>query len=269
MPLFTSFSWPTQHLGPLASLLARINIIESLYPSYAAKIDKVIWRGTPHFSPPGTPSLRHSLLAATKHKAWADVLPYNASTALPIEQFCRYKYVVYTEGVGYSGRLPYHQACESVLITAPLGWVTVSAGLLRPIFAGDLIREVTGGGGGGRDGDRRDGVVETVGSYRDANAIYVASDFGDLEGLVGVLRGYEYVAERVARNQRDLVVGKGYLSIAAETCYWRALIRAWSESAVVNERDWVGMEGERYETWLLKEVSTPREGTRAKVRSGG
>jgi hypothetical protein len=59
------------------------------------------------------------------------------------------------------------------------------------------------------------------------------------------------------------------LSIAAETCYWRALIRAWSESAVVNERDWVGMEGERYETWLLKEVSTPREGTRAKVRSGG
>jgi hypothetical protein len=106
-----------------------------------------------------------------------------------------------------------------------------------------------------------------VGSYRDANAVYVQSDFSDLEMLVGILREFPHVAERIARNQRDLVVRRGYLSVAAETCYWRALIRGWGRSAIVDEREWAGLQGERYETWLLKEVSTPRQGTRGKTES--
>jgi hypothetical protein len=252
------------------AILERIARVESDYMDWDKKIDKVIWRGTPWFNPLRHPHLRQTLLKATKFKKWAETSALNISNAIPIDQFCRYKYLVYTEGVGYSGRLPYHQACASVLITAPLGWVTLSAVLMRPIWAQDLVNEVIGG----KDKGRRKGVVVDdgeilgmVGSYKEANAVYVEPDFEELDGLVGVLRKYPYVAERIARNQREGVVGKGYLSMGAETCYWRALIRGWGESAVIEEREWADLEGERYETWLLQEVSTSRGGTREKAGS--
>lgn len=44
-------------------------------------------------------------------------------------------------------------------------------------------------------------------------------------------------------------MGKGWLSEGAEACYWRALVRAWSEVVKVDESEWG--EGMRWETFSL------------------
>ncbi|KAH7412163.1 glycosyl transferase family 90-domain-containing protein [Phaeosphaeria sp. MPI-PUGE-AT-0046c] len=258
MPPFSSWSWPTKTLGDPSSILSRIEDIETS-TAFTDKIDRAIWRGTPWFNPLGQPNLRKDLISATRgQEEWADVAALNGSNALAIEDFCRYRYVIYTEGVTYSGRLPYHQACGSVLITAPLTWRTTSALLMKPIWAAELM-------GAEESQKAKKGALKMVTRFEDANAIYVKPDFSDLNKLIGFLRDRVDVAETIARNQRDMVVTQGYLSSAAETCYWRSLIRAWGKSVVVNEPEWADLKGEKYETWLLKEVSTSRTGARGKI----
>jgi hypothetical protein len=70
------------------------------------------------------------------------------------------------------------------------------------------------------------GSLGTVQSYEEANAVYVESDFSDPEGLIEFLQHNEDVAWRIARNQRETVVERGYLGLVVEMCYWRSLIRA-------------------------------------------
>ncbi|KAF2826451.1 hypothetical protein CC86DRAFT_417592 [Ophiobolus disseminans] len=251
MPTFASWSWPNAHLDAMDTTLLHIDALENS-TTWDSKTDKAIWRGTPWFNPIGHPHLRKDLLKAAKGKDWADVAPLNASNVLPLEHFCRYKYVVYTEGVTYSGRLPFHQACNSVLLTAPLDWLTTSALLLRPIDADVLM---------GRGGAKTS--PGSVMAYADANAIYVAHDFSNLEAVVGFLRRNPHVGRRVARNQREWVVGGGYLGLAAETCYWRALVRGWARVVHVDEGEWGT--GERFEGWLLGEVGRGRAGARGRV----
>jgi hypothetical protein len=231
--------------------LRRIDDVENM--GWDVKENKAIWRGTVWFNPLGYPNLRKNLIAVTKgHTEWANVAPLNATNALSIEDFCRYKYIVYTEGVTYSGRLPYHQACESVLIMAPLTWVTMSAMAIKPIWAGDLFR----GSGVDIDVDRKrivtPGLLAPVTSYREANAIFVEPDFSNMRSVIKFLRERPSVARRIAQNQRELIIGGRYLSNAAEVCSWRALIRGWSEAAKIDETEWGDSQGERYETWLLK-----------------
>ncbi|KAF2033494.1 hypothetical protein EK21DRAFT_58695 [Setomelanomma holmii] len=270
MPSFSGWSWPKAGLGSMDDVLQKIERVEDKL-SWDQKESRVIWRGTPWFNPLGHPDLRKDLLKVARGKHWASVEALNETNKLDIEEFCKYKYIVYTEGVTYSGRLPYHQACGSVLLMAPLEWVSMSAVLVRPILAGDVVAP------SGVDVEVKDkegkveGVVKTVASWEGANAIYVKPDFSDLEAVVEFLEERQEVARRIARNQRELVVDGGYLSTSAETCYWRALIKGWSEVAVVDEAKWGDETGERYETWLVKEVSRTREGTRGRIGniSGG
>ncbi len=49
-----------------------------------------------------------------------------------MEDFCRYKYVIHTEGVTYSGRLQFLQMCASVLLTPPMAWRQHTTHLVRP-----------------------------------------------------------------------------------------------------------------------------------------
>jgi len=107
---------------------------------------------------------------------------------------------------------------------------------------------------GRRGGERRE-AGGGMSAYEAANAIYVTPYFSDLEALVLFLWRRPDVTRRIARNQRKLVVGGGYLSMAAELCYWRGLIRGWASMAKVDEGQTGFDEGERYETWLLKQVS--------------
>ncbi len=46
-----------------------------------------------------------------------------------------------------------------------------------------------------------------------------------------------------------MMVKRGYLSEAAGTCYWRQLIRSWSETVGWDESEWE--EGLRWETFSL------------------
>jgi hypothetical protein len=57
-----------------------------------------------------------------------------------------------------------------------------------------------------------------------ANIVFIAPDWSDLESTVSWLRTHPAIAEGIAERQRE-VVEKGYLSEASEVCYWRALIR--------------------------------------------
>lgn len=103
MPHFSFWSWPLPFIGTLDSALAKISAIENAL-SFSEKIDKVIWRGTGWFNSVGNNNLRPKLLEATKGKEWANVQTLKwgtngetAQNSIAIEDFCRYKYIIYTE----------------------------------------------------------------------------------------------------------------------------------------------------------------------------
>ena len=59
------------------------------------------------------------------------------------------------------------------------------------------------------------------------------------------------VAQGIAERQRDLFVGRGYLSPAAEVCYWRALIWGWSEAVRYEVSEWDGRRAVAWEVFSL------------------
>lgn len=108
MPHFSFWTWPNPLVGPFDAVLDKISKIESA-TRWVDKIDKAIWRGTVWFSPIGNKELRKTLVKLAKGKEWADIEPVrsderNATTGgvvkgnkMAIEEFCRYKYVIYTD----------------------------------------------------------------------------------------------------------------------------------------------------------------------------
>lgn len=59
------------------------------------------------------------------------------------------------------------------------------------------------------------------------------------------------IAKGIAKRQRDLSVTAGYLSSAAEVCYWRSLIRSWNEVARPGKTWDEAGDGMRWETFSL------------------
>lgn len=86
----------------------------------------------------------------------------------------------------------------------------------------------------------------------EANVVFVDPDWKDLEATVMWLREHPKIAEGIAQRQRD-IVRKGYMSQAAEVCYWRSLIRGWSSVVRLKDEKWAeeGGEGVRWETFSL------------------
>src|SRR5690606_33988841 len=115
--------------------------------------------------------------------------------ALKIEEFCKYKFLIYTEGVTYSGRLRLFQHCRSVIITPKLQWMQFSSHLIK-------------------------------GEGEDQNMVFVKDDWSDLEEKINYLLDNPEEAERIANNNVRIFRDR-YLTPAAETCYWRKLFRAW------------------------------------------
>ncbi|KAF2119111.1 glycosyl transferase family 90-domain-containing protein [Lophiotrema nucula] len=277
MPHFGFWSWPSANLGTMDDTLSRIDEIESA-TEWSGKIDKVVWRGTPWFNPVGHPRLRQDLVRVAQGQEWADVEKFEVGiggethNALKIKDFCKYKYVMYTEGVTYSGRLPYHQACESVLLTPPLSYLTTTAWLMKPIDADVLLlgfpetneenEEIRTNNSSSTW--KAPTLLETTSYWEEANAIYVRPDFSNLEATVQFLRSRPDIARHISTNQRKKLVGGGFLSPAAEACYWRTLVRGWASVAVANAEEWSDEIGERFESWILKEVVERRGGTRGK-----
>ncbi|KAH8815934.1 glycosyl transferase family 90-domain-containing protein [Xylogone sp. PMI_703] len=265
MPHFSYYSWPKPYIGPLSKALSHIATIEESTP-WAQKIDKAVWRGTAWFTPAGRPEGRRRMLEVAREKGksgkekgemkpWADIESTKKGNELRIEDFCRYRYVVYAEGVTYSGRLPYHQACASVLISPPMTYLQHTTHLIRPLFSWSLPLSASSGAQDlpskqTPNPDVKSNITFPV-SYppSQANAIFVSANWDDLEATVQYLQSHPEIGETIARNQREVFVGSGYLSDAAEACYWRELIRAWSNAVVVDEEEWE--EGMLWEDYVL------------------
>lgn len=102
MPHFSFWSWPQPYIGSFDDVLLKIDEVESAV-GFHDKIAKAVWRGTSWFNPIGNKLLRSALLTAAKDKPWADVEALKWETgdkalnALKIEDFCKYKYIIYTE----------------------------------------------------------------------------------------------------------------------------------------------------------------------------
>ncbi|KAI0601321.1 hypothetical protein F4775DRAFT_589539 [Biscogniauxia sp. FL1348] len=242
-----------------------------------AKIPRAVWRGTTWFNSARAGRTRQDLVAVARGKPWADVEPLrwtktgghqsdenkdtnnNKDNALPIEDFCRYRYVVYTEGITYSGRLPFHMLCASVVLTPPLAWLQHATHLLRPAFSYALDNNGVGGKGAGASYPAdwvRSAWPRTYDPETEANVVFVAPDWSDLESTVAWLEARPRVAAAIARRQRDLFHGGGYFSPAAEMCYWRALLRGWAEVARIDDDDqgFDDLEETPWEQFSLEEI---------------
>lgn len=65
----------------------------------------------------------------------------------------------------------------------------------------------------------------------DQNFVSVRRDFSDIETKIRYLFGDREAAQRIADNAVATFRDR-YLTLAAEACYWRRLMRNWSEVAV-------------------------------------
>lgn len=166
------------------------------------------------------------------------------------------------KGKTYSGRLPYHLACESIILMPAPTFLMHTTHLLRPAFSALLPL---------RTSSEQHPTVHPsnptpppLDSYplfntslswplsyppEQANIIFIQPDWSDLEDVILYLRDNQHLASGIARRQRKLWVEGGWLGAAAETCYWRALLKGWAERARIEEADWA--QGMRWETFSL------------------
>lgn len=271
MPHFSFWAWKLPFIGSMGRAAEAIAAIEakassssssSSSSSFGAKIPKAVWRGTTWFNSVHNPRLRANLIGATKDKSWADVeaLKWDtvstdtkngertASNSLMIEDFCKYKYVLYTEGVTYSGRFQFLQMCESVLITPAISWMQHATHLVRPVFSYAL----KGMEGGWTASEMVKRAWPESWDVEEANAVFVKPDWSDLEDVIHWLEEHPREAEGIAKRQRETFANGGYFSPAAEMCYWRALIRGWSEVARWDAEEVQALgEGQTYEAFVL------------------
>jgi hypothetical protein len=262
MPHFSFWAWNLPFIGSMSRAAQAISDLEASYAGakWHTKIPKAVWRGTTWFNSVHSPRMRQNLVRAARGQPWADVEPLdwkstpgggsgsNASNALRIEEFCRYKYVVHTEGIAYSGRFQFLQMCASVVLTPPIQWMQHVTHLVRPLFSSDLK---LGGGKGWTPTEKVRRAWPVGYKPEEANMVFVAPDWSDLGETVAWLEAHPEIAEGIARRQRDLFVGGGYFSPAAETCYWRALVRGWAKMARTEGHGWEETEGIPFETFSL------------------
>lgn len=269
MPHFSFWAWPLPFVGSFFGAAEAINSIEATVP-FSKKDRRVVWRGTKRYKSAHNPHLREKLLQITDGVDWADVQALKweeigngteteriATNSLMIEEFCKYKYVLYTDGITYSGRLQFLQMCGSVLLTPPIAWMQHTTHLVKPLFSSDLDLEDESLTSLGKrkekwlpsDGERK--AWPTHYKPEEANLIFVAPDWSDLEDTVRWLESRPDQAEGIARRQRELFVGGGYFSLAAEACYWRALIRGWSKVAQTDGEGWEQTRGTGWELFSM------------------
>ncbi|KAH6617307.1 glycosyl transferase family 90-domain-containing protein [Chaetomium tenue] len=266
MPHFSFWAWNLPFIGSMGRAAEAIAELEAGYAGAAwhGKIAKAVWRGTMWFNSVHSPRMRQNLVKEARGKPWADVEPLEwtsngggkgaaktASNALPIEGFCRYKYIVHTEGIAYSGRFQFLQMCASVVLTPPIQWMQHVTHLARPLFSSDLDLKRGNGGKSWTPTEKVKRAWPVGYKPEEANIVFVAPDWSDLGETVAWLEEHPGIAEGIARRQRDMFVGGGYFSPAAETCYWRAMVRGWAKMARTEGQGWEDTEGITFEAFSL------------------
>ena len=173
--------------------------------------------------------LRENFRAATLNRSWSDVKDINwhdeqsmDKDLLSMEEHCKYKFVAHTEGNSYSGRLKYLQNCRSVIIAHTMDWIQHYQHLMLP-------------------------------SGPAQNYVEVRKDFLDLDATMAYLIAHKHEAKKIADNSVE-TFREQYLTPAAQTCYWRKLIRAWASiSFEPRRRDSIGnLRGVAFEDFILE-----------------
>lgn len=165
---------------------------------FGGKISKLVWRGVMSVNR----ELRNALLEQCKGKSWSDVAAVSEDADdmtghIAIEDHCRYKYAVHTEGTTWSSRLKFLLSCNSVVLVQPLKYTTHLYHLLNA------------------EGPEQ-------------NYVPVSSDWTNLPEKVEALEADSEQAESIARNAASLFRDR-YATPAAQTCYFRRLFRTWRE----------------------------------------
>ncbi|KAL0778077.1 hypothetical protein CaCOL14_005730 [Colletotrichum acutatum] len=254
IPHFSFWAWTQPFIRSLPHAASAITEIETSLP-FEKKDARAVWRGTSWFNngASANPRSRQDLIQLTKDAGWADVQALewtnngeNATNALPIEDFCRYKYIIHTGGVSYSGRLQFHQLCESVVLSPPVEWMQHTTHLVEPVYSSTLLQgklesKTTSQAKPRDEKHHHQALPKTLEQWtttlrpEEANMIFVKPDWSDLEATVRWLEKHPDVARGIARRQRALFSDRGYLSPAAEVCYWRALVKSWSRAVRVDD----------------------------------
>ncbi|KAI6788288.1 hypothetical protein KC361_g9127 [Hortaea werneckii] len=194
IPDFNYWSWRGV-AGSFAEMRARSKELDEYISD---KIPKAVWRGALWTNP----EIRGPLLKVTKNKSWADVYEFDwliRSNFIPMEDFCRYAFLVHTEGRSWSGRLKYLLDCESVTMIHEREWTAHYYHLLDS-------------------------------EGRNQNFVSVKRNFSGLGKRVQYYLGNQDEAQRIADNAVATFRDR-YLTLAAETCYWRRLIEGRNEVA--------------------------------------
>ncbi|KAF2097380.1 hypothetical protein NA57DRAFT_57970 [Rhizodiscina lignyota] len=201
MPDFGFWSWGLDLVGEYTQIRNQISQSEN---TFSDKLSKAVWRGTENSQ------VRKDLIKVTKpfRQTWADIqsitwsgrikLSSNSKLkALSIPEHCNWKFLIHTEGVSYSGRGKYLLNCHSVFVAHELEWIENWHQFL-------------------------------VSDGPNQNYVRVKRDFSDLPDKMRFLLDHPVLAERIANNSvttfRD-----GYLTPAAQACYWREMLRAWRD----------------------------------------
>ncbi|KAF2008885.1 hypothetical protein BU24DRAFT_474962 [Aaosphaeria arxii CBS 175.79] len=213
MPDFGYWSWPVDLVGNYEQIRAEIEANEVVWEE---KVPKALWRGAVK-----TNKVRSSLMRVSQGKSWADVHEVrwknrtdiaadSADLALSIVDHCGYQFLIHTEGRSYSGRGKYLLNCRSVTIMHKSEWIEPHQRVL-------------------------------VRSGPDQNFVEVESDFSDLESKIQELLQDSQRAKMIANNSAK-TFRERYLTPAAQTCYWRQLIRSWAEVSF-QPKPWVLIDG--------------------------
>lgn len=135
-PDFTTFDWWEASLPPFQ--VARTSLVEKSQP-FSKKIAKLFWRGSTVLQQ-GTQ--RTDLVKQLGPKTdIADVKDIGIKDPelkkqlfKTLSEMCDYRYIIYTEGVTYSGRLKYTTLCNSVQIGYKINFIEFWTHLLEPYY---------------------------------------------------------------------------------------------------------------------------------------
>lgn len=212
IPDFGFWAWPETKVGSYGEVHLKAQLAETqkaefweggLPPgggwTWDRKYDKLVWRGATMDL-----EVREKFISVTRAKDWADVRTVTwhdddsmRDDLLSMDGHCAYKFVGHVEGNSYSGRLKYLQNCRSVIVAHKLDWIQHYQPLMRS-------------------------------SGSEQNYVQVQRDFSDLESTMNMLLTTPDKAITIADNS-VATFRERYLTPAAETCYWRRLIRGWKE----------------------------------------
>ena len=239
MPDFAYWSWPEVNIGPYKEIRQRIVAVDdggvtakgkkASGLKFKDKKKQLFWRG----SIATNEELRGKLIQASSGKSWSSVRGIDwgnpddvRENLLPMEDHCRYMFLAHLEGRSFSGRGKYLLNCRSVFVSHRLTWREAHHAVM-------------------------------VSSGPDANFVEVDRDFADLDRKMRFLLDNPGTAEKIANNAVRTLRDR-YLTPAAESCYWRHLIRQYASACDFEPQlfEFSRKSGEKtrgvpFESWIL------------------